>query len=70
MLKELNGIANDMLGLHGYPVQRISWGEIFGKRARANAAREFAKPPSKPARPPAAGTCGVGPARFGSRSHA
>ncbi len=30
MLKELDSIAGDLLGLHGYPVQPISWSAIFG----------------------------------------
>lgn len=32
MLKELNSIANGMLGLHGYPLQPLAWGEMFGRK--------------------------------------
>jgi hypothetical protein len=35
MLKELNSIANGLLGLHGYPVRPLGNPETSGKRARA-----------------------------------
>ena len=34
MLKELNTIAGDLLGLHGYSLQPVTWAEIFGTRKR------------------------------------
>lgn len=70
MLRELNNIASDLLGLHGYPLQPIAWGGIFGERARQDAANTLvqrstnvpAQPAGKPSRPMSA--------RFGKRSHA
>lgn len=34
MLKEMNTIATDLLGLHGYPTQPLSWSGVFGMRGK------------------------------------
>ncbi|HEY0231896.1 MAG TPA: hypothetical protein VGC55_11640 [Dokdonella sp.] len=70
MLRELNNIASDMLGLHGYPMQPVAWGEIFGKRARADAAKTVARPSVHVPATPADTSRDAAPAPLGARSHA
>jgi len=70
MLRELNDIASDLLGLHGYPLQPIAWGGIFGQRVRRDTedtpARRSTNVPARPAAKPR----GSMSARVGTRSHA
>ena len=70
MLRELNNIANDLLGLHGYPMQPVAWGGIFGKRAGTDAAKTTAKVPTNVPATPAGTARSAAPRRFGTRSHA
>jgi hypothetical protein len=56
MLKELNGIAGGLLGLHGYPVQPFSWGAQAESKPAAepvNVPRAKPRDPAPKARKPA-----------------
>ena len=70
MLRELNTIANDLLGLHGYPMQPVAWGGIFGKRAGKDAAKPTAKVPTNVPATPAGTARSAAAGRLGTRSHA
>jgi len=70
VLRELNNIAKDLLGLHGYPVQPVAWGEMFGKRVCTAAAKTVAKPSTNVPAMPAGMAHSAAPGRFDTRSHA
>jgi len=70
VLRELNIIAKDMLGLYGYRMEPVAWSEIFGRRARADAGERLAKPSTNvPATPAGAARTAV-PGGFRTRRRA
>jgi hypothetical protein len=49
MLKELNAIAGGLLGLQGYPVEPISWADMFHPNAKPSADAGVKRPVAAPA---------------------
>jgi len=70
VLRELNNIASDLLGLHGYPLQPIAWGGIFDKRARPDAADTLARRSTNVPAQGAGKPLGAASPRWATRSHA